>query len=120
MQEEAKANEEEDKKKREEIDKINEADTFVYHIEKTMSEMESKFDENEKAEITELAEKLKKAVEERNIEDIDKYNTELQGKWNTFITKVYNENNTTESMDEILKQATQGGNTGPIEAETVD
>lgn len=120
MQEEAKANEEEDKKKREEIDKINEADSFVYHVEKTLSEMESKFDENEKKEITDLIEKLKKAVEERNIEDIDKYNSELQGKWNAFITKVYQENNTTPNMDDIIKDAAKPKDDEPVEAETVE
>lgn len=120
MQEEAKANEEEDKKKREEIDKINEADSFVYHVEKTLGEMESKFDENEKKEITDLIEKLKKAVEERNIEDIDKYNSELQGKWNAFITKVYQENNTTPNMDDIIKDAAKPKDDEPVEAETVE
>jgi len=120
MQEEAKANEEEDKKKKEEIDKINEADSFVYHVEKTLSEMESKFEENEKKEITDLIEKLKKAVEERNIEDIDKYNSELQGKWNAFITKVYQENNTTPNMDDIIKDAAKPKDDEPVEAETVE
>ncbi|MBW2995940.1 molecular chaperone DnaK [Candidatus Woesearchaeota archaeon] len=63
MQKEAEAHAEEDKKKREEIETINKADTLIYTTEKTMKDLKGKVDEKKLKEITKHVDELKKLME---------------------------------------------------------
>ena len=78
-----------DKRAKEEIDKINSADSFVFSVEKTISEAGDKITEEDKESVKEPLESLKKAVSEKNIEEIDKQMQELQTKWYPLATKLY-------------------------------
>ena len=70
MVKDAEAHEEEDKKKKEEIETINQEDSLVYQTEKTLKEHGDKLDETEKKEVEEAKEELKKAVESKDVEGI--------------------------------------------------
>ncbi len=61
---------EEDKKKREEIELKNQADTIIYQTEKTLEETGDQIPEAERKEIEDLIASLKKAVEDDNIDEI--------------------------------------------------
>ncbi|MEG1930884.1 MAG: molecular chaperone DnaK, partial [Anaerovorax sp.] len=61
---------EEDKKKKEEIDTRNRAETLVYETEKSMKDLEGKLSEEEKTKLTEAKDTLSKALEGNNIEEI--------------------------------------------------
>lgn len=63
MQKEAESHAEDDKKKLEEIEIINQADTLVYTTEKTMKDMEGKVDENKLKPLKVGIEELKKLLE---------------------------------------------------------
>ncbi|MEE9525695.1 MAG: molecular chaperone DnaK [Candidatus Woesearchaeota archaeon] len=63
MQKEAESHAEEDKKKREEIETINKADTLIYTTEKTMKDLKGKVDDKKLKEITKHVDELKKLME---------------------------------------------------------
>ena len=51
--------------------------------------MKDKISDSDKDEIKQLIEKLKKAVSERNVGDVEKHESELKEKWTPIIQKVY-------------------------------
>lgn len=68
----AQSHEAEDKKRREEIELKNQADTLVYSTEKTLKDNESKIPEADRKPIQEAVDELKKAIESGNSDDIKK------------------------------------------------
>ena len=78
MQGEAESHAEEDKSKRELVDALNQADQAIYSTENTLKEHGDKVGEEEKANIDQALEKLKKAKEGTNVEEIKKATEELQ------------------------------------------
>ena len=78
MQSEAESHAEDDKKKRELVDVLNQADQAIYSTENTLKEHGDKVDEAEKANIEQALEKLKKAKEGTNVDEIKKATEELQ------------------------------------------
>ncbi|MEG2318139.1 MAG: molecular chaperone DnaK [Rikenellaceae bacterium] len=81
MKDEAKANEESDKKEREKIDKVNGADSLIFTTEKQIKEYGDKISADHKAAIDSALEKLKEAHKTQSVEDIDKYSADLQTAW---------------------------------------
>jgi molecular chaperone DnaK len=78
MQSEAESHAEEDKKKRELIDVLNQADQAIYATENTLKEHGDKVDEAEKSNIDQALEKLKKAKDGTNVDEIKKATEDLQ------------------------------------------
>jgi molecular chaperone DnaK len=78
MQKEAELHAEEDKKNREVVDVLNQADQTIYSTENTLKEHGDKVDEAEKNNINQALEKLKKAKEGKNVDEIKKAIDELQ------------------------------------------
>ncbi len=70
MVKEAEAHAEEDKKRREEVEVRNQADTMVYTTEKTLKELEGKVEQAEIDKANEAKEAVKKALESNNIEEM--------------------------------------------------
>ena len=85
----AKDFEEEDKKKREEIEVRNAADNGVFAAEKLLKESEDKLDAEDKEKIETSAEKLKKSIEGDDIEVIRKDTEELTEAVFAASTKLY-------------------------------
>lgn len=81
MKDEAKANEESDKKEREKIDKVNGADSLIFTTEKQLKEYGDKISADHKASIDSALEKLREAHKSQSVEDIDKYSADLQTAW---------------------------------------
>ncbi|MFH1860933.1 MAG: molecular chaperone DnaK [bacterium] len=69
---EAKLHEEEDRKKKEEIETINQADTLIYATQKAVSEYGDKLNDAEKKEIEDAISELKDAVSKKDIDAINK------------------------------------------------
>lgn len=91
MKKEAEEFAEADKKAKEDADKINGADAFAFQIEKSLTEFADKVTEDEKKEITELTEALKKAAAEKNVEEIEAKQKALEEKWYPIMQKIYQE-----------------------------
>ena len=72
MVNEATSHAEEDKKRREEIETRNQADSLIYQTEKTLNEHKDKLPESDRKPLEEALEKAKKALESNNAEEIKK------------------------------------------------
>ncbi len=81
--------EEEDKKKREEIELRNTADSAVFTAERTLKEMGDKIDPADKQKIEDAVEKLKKALDGDDLEAIKREMDELTEAVYAVTTKMY-------------------------------
>jgi molecular chaperone DnaK len=77
LMKDAEVNAEEDKKKRELVDARNMADSLIYTTEKSIKEVGDKVDSATKDQINQAIEKLKKAMEGENVEEIKRLSDEL-------------------------------------------
>ncbi|MFY9116725.1 MAG: molecular chaperone DnaK [Bacteroidales bacterium] len=89
MRDEAKANEEADKKERERADKINEADGMIFQTEKQLKEYGDKLPEDKKAPITEALENLKNAHKAQDLAGIDSALEALNKAWHAASEEMY-------------------------------
>lgn len=89
MKKEAADNAEADKKLMNDMATLNAADGFVYSIEKAINESGDKITDEEKTSINELKDTLKKAISEKNIEEVTAKQKELQDKWYPIIERIY-------------------------------
>jgi len=91
MKKDAESHAEEDKKKREKIETLNEAESMVFQFEKTIKDMGDKVDKKEiepvKKEIEEMKELLKD--KEKNYEAIKKKKEEMTEKFQKIATEMY-------------------------------
>ena len=78
MKEEAQANAEADKKEKERIDKINQADSMIFQTEKQLKELGDKFPADKKAPIDTALDKLKEAHKAQDVAAIDTAMAALQ------------------------------------------
>lgn len=90
MREEAKANEENDRKRRENADSVNEADSLAFQTEKSIEELGDKISEEDKKKAQDCVDALKKALENKdNVDEIKSKKDELQKIWYDIASKVY-------------------------------
>lgn len=71
MRNEAKANEESDRKAKERVDKLNQADSVIFQTEKQLSELGDKIPADKKTAITSALDHLKEVHKNQAIEEID-------------------------------------------------
>jgi molecular chaperone DnaK len=68
MKQEAEMNADSDKKAKEDADSINVADSTIFNIEKSLTDLEGKISEEQKSDITSILDKLKDAHSKKDIE----------------------------------------------------
>jgi molecular chaperone DnaK len=90
MKEEAAINAEADKKEKERIDKLNQADSTIFQTEKQLKEYGDKIPADKKAPIENALNKLKEAHKAQNIADLDTYMTELNTAFQAASQDMYN------------------------------
>ncbi|MGI6224643.1 MAG: molecular chaperone DnaK [Peptococcales bacterium] len=93
MVKEAQANAEADKKRKEEVETRNQADSLVYQTEKTLKEVGDKVSQAEKEEVETAKDELKKAIETDNLEDIKAKSEKLTEVLYKLTTKMYEQAN---------------------------
>ncbi len=106
MKAEAEANAEADRQEKEKVDKLNMADSLIFQTEKQMKEFDEKMTEENKTELNEALEPLKKAYSEKNIEEIEPAMEKLNETWSKISTELYSK--TSESTNEPVS-AEDGG-----------
>ena len=89
MKNEARANADSDKAMRERVDKLNQADSLVFQMEKNLKEYGDKLPEDKKAPILESLTKLKAAHEAQDIPAIDTAMAELNNLFNAASQEMY-------------------------------
>lgn len=84
----------EDKKRKEDVDARNEADSMVYNIEKSMNDFGDKVTEDDKAKVTPKLDALKEALKGEDIEKIKSAKDDLQKAFYEVAEKIYKETGT--------------------------
>jgi len=79
----------EDKKKKEEVEIRNQADTLVYETEKSIKELEDKLSDDEKAKVNTALEDLKKALEGTDVDAIKAKTEALTNEFHVLSSKLY-------------------------------
>ncbi|MBR5055882.1 MAG: Hsp70 family protein, partial [Bacteroidales bacterium] len=98
MRDEAKANEEADKREKERIDKINAADAMIFQTEKNLKEYGDKIPADKKGAIENALGQLKEAHKAQNLDDIERATEALNNAWH--------------AASEEMARAAQGGPQG--------
>ena len=78
MVKDAEANKDADAKKKEEIELVNKAETFITQIEETLNNKDAKIDDKQKKEVEALRDELKKAIEAKDYDTLRKKLEELE------------------------------------------
>ena len=91
MVEEAAKHAEEDKKKKERVEKKNEADTLCFNVEKIIKENGDKIEEEDKKNLTEKSDELKKLIEKDDFDqsEVEKKTEELMNAMQEVGKKMY-------------------------------
>ncbi|TVZ25261.1 molecular chaperone DnaK [Gillisia sp. Hel_I_86] len=89
MKQDAEANAESDKKTKEKVDKLNEADGMIFQTEKQLKEFGDKISEDKKKPVEDALEELKKAYETQEIETIAPALDKLNEAWKTASEEMY-------------------------------
>ncbi|HVE61182.1 MAG TPA: molecular chaperone DnaK [Chitinophagaceae bacterium] len=89
MKNDAKANEESDKKEKERVEKINQADSLIFQSEKQLKEFGDKIPAEKKAPIETALAKLKEAHKSGDLNQIDTATTELNSVWTAASEEMY-------------------------------
>jgi molecular chaperone DnaK len=105
MKKEAEANADADKKAKEEVDKVNQADSQIFSTEKQLKEYGDKLSADKKEAIQKALSDLKDAHKERNLEKIDTTLAALNAAWQAASEELYKatqeaqQNNTNTTAD---------------------
>jgi|YNPMSStandDraft_1061717.scaffolds.fasta_scaffold00143_3 molecular chaperone DnaK len=109
MKAEAQRNMEADRKRKEEIDLRNQADTLVYSTDKQLKELGDKIPSEHKLKIENAKEKLANAIKSNDINEIKKSMDELNSAWSAASTAMYQGG---------AQSSTQSSTDGQAKAET--
>ncbi len=90
MRNEAKANEEADKKAREQAEKINMVDSLLFQTEKQLKEVGEKIPADKKSAIESALAELQSAKDSNNIEAMDAASEKLNAAWQAASQDIYN------------------------------
>src|SRR6056297_367538 len=89
MKQEAEANAETDKKAKEKVDKLNEADAMIFQTEKQLKEFGDKLSDDKKKPIEEALEELKKAFESKDLAVITPALDKINEAWKVASEEMY-------------------------------
>jgi len=95
MKKEAEENADADKKERERVDKLNQADSMIFQTEKQIKEFGDKLSDDNKSKLETSLSNLKEAHKLADLDKIDSTMKELNETWNQVSTEMYQNTNTT-------------------------
>lgn len=117
MRNEAKANEETDKKAREQAEKVNMIDSLIFQTEKQMKEVGDKIPAEKKTAIETALADLKKARENNNVEEMDKAAEALNTAWQAASQEIYNATQQQQPQADATGNPTGNGTEGVSDVE---
>ena len=106
MKKEAEQFAEDDKKRKDEIEKVNLAETLAYTTEKTISENKDKIDQKDQDEATELIKNLREALKDNDMEKVESLSEELSKKAQAIGMAMYTKAQESQSAQENKSQET--------------
>ena len=89
MKAEAEANAESDRKEKESVEKINQADSMIFQTEKQIKEFDDKLSEENKSKLNQTLSELKESHKMRDLSKIDESMNKMNETWNQVSTEMY-------------------------------
>ncbi len=89
MKKEAQKHAAEDKKRKEEIETKNKADTIIYQTEKQLNDLKDKMSPEDRSKLETALGRLKEAHESNNVEEMKSAMEQVNATWNEIATKLY-------------------------------
>ena len=89
MKKEAQKHAAEDKKRKEEIETKNKADTIIYQTEKQLNDLKDKMSPEDRAKLETALGRLKEAHKSNNVEEMKSAMDQVNATWNEIATKLY-------------------------------
>lgn len=89
MRNEAKSHADEDSKRRDDVNKVNSADSLIFSSEKNLADYGEKLPEEKKAKIEAALERLRQAHKDKNMDEIDSSMQQLNEAWNDASQDIY-------------------------------
>ena len=122
MQKDAEAHADEDKQRREAIDRRNEADQLIYSTEKSLTEYGDKLTDDDKKGVEDAVAALKQALEGTDDEAVAQAMTALQQASHKLAEEMYKDAQAQQAQGEPAPEGTAGqpqggGDTGPVDAD---
>lgn len=108
MVKEAESHAEDDKKRREEADLVNEADGLIYTTEKTLKDIGDKADKSHVERVQQAKDELQKAVTAKNLEDIKTKKEALEKTLHDLSATIYSQANPNQAGPGTAPGADQG------------
>nr|QFR36633.1 molecular chaperone dnaK [Candidatus Karelsulcia muelleri] len=119
MKREAQENAEKDKKLKEEIEKINSADSMIFQTEKQLKEYGNKISEETKKKIELNLKNLKEARNSKNLSDIDHYINIMNNILSTSAQELYNTKKNKDEKNDSEKKSEKNKNVQDVDFEEV-
>ncbi len=124
MKQEAQANAENDKREKEKVEKINQADSLVFQTEKQLKEFGDKLSDGNKTAINGALEKLKEAHASKDLTAIDNAMNALNAAWQAASQEMYAASGGAQAGAQPnageAGNSSQSGNTGGGDAQDVE
>ena len=120
MVKDAEAHAEEDRRRKEEVDVRNSADTLVYQTEKLLADQGDKIDESEKAEVTAAVAGVKEALAGTDVDAIKAYTDTLMHASQSFSQKLYEAAAASQEPGTPQADAADANDDEVVDAEIVD
>jgi len=102
MRQDALENEEEDNRRKQEVEKLNIIDSTIFQTEKQISDLEERMTDEDREAVNEQLENLKKIQEEKDFDNMESSLQKLNEVWGPISTRLYqeaSENVETEDVD---------------------
>ena len=106
MKKEAEANSAEDNKKKEKVEKLNQADALIFQTEKQIKEFGDKLDDNDKSRLENNIKELKEVMKSEDMEGVEELTEKLNSTWQEISTKLYQESENVQATEDNVDDAT--------------
>ena len=120
---------EEDKKRKEEVEIRNRAESLIYETEKSLKELEGKISEDEKTQITDAKDQLQAVLNNGTVDQIKEKTEALTEKFHIISTKLYEQAQAAQAAGaagmggagaDAARAADAGSQQGPADDNVVD
>ena len=102
MKDEAKANEDADNKRREEAEKLNQAEAFCFQTKKQIEDMKDTLSEDNKKILEEKCKALEDVLPSKDLEKIEPAQKELQDEWYRISSEIYAQQTPENPMETVI------------------
>ena len=99
MKLEAEQNAESDKKMKEDVDTLNSADSLIFQVNKSITDLDDKITEEQKTDVNSTIEKLREAYNQKNVSEVKTLMEEVNSKFQKISEGLYNSTTETNETD---------------------